>query len=195
MHCEASAFVESIEAAERVLGLLEEIYFPEHTTTELLMRQELGKFQFPCEGLVDAKSLYDVLVAVREPRPADDSSLLWLKWSRERLQSGAVRALSWCSTQDMLCDCCTKPGVDTSLARRVMMDVLLQLSYSVLRSGRLLDVHKGLPLPKTQRDAVAAKFCEAFWNSKLSLEAFMEGLGSATSLMDDDDLAADVYAC
>jgi len=161
MHGEAIGFCQATERSEKIARLLEEFYQPYQSTVELLRRQEYGEYHTPVEGVLDAKSLYDVLVSTKDPTPTDEGSRLWLNWARERLHARSLDAVAWASTTDMLADCTTKAGVDVTLVKQAM-EGRITLGFSMLRNGRILDARKGLPPPKSQRDAVAAAFCQRF---------------------------------
>jgi hypothetical protein len=176
MHSEGIALATSIERGEKICGILEEIYFPLQTTAELLVRQETGTYRTPLEAVTDSKSLFDIVLGDSEPRPNDEGSLLWVKWSRERLQSGAVQALAWCSTQDELGDPMTKAGCDRGPLLRLTFEGYIKFKYSCLRNGRILDTAKGLPVPKSQRDAVSQQFCRLYWESEMKLGEFFQAL-------------------
>ena len=180
LHAEALSVAQAMERAEKICGILEEIYFPYQTTAELLHRMENGEYRTPVEGIVDAKSLSDVLTSPKEPTPTDEGSLLWLQWARERMESGALQTLGWCTTGDMLADGTTKAGVDTTRVVHAMEGSLI-LDFSALRAGRILDPHKGLPPSKSQRDQSSAAFCELFHRFHGTATAFALAVNSGDS--------------
>ena len=119
-----------------------------------------------------------MLVSQGEPKPTDEGSWLYLQRLRERLHSGAVRRVIWCCTQDQLAGPLTKelPEEKTAGLLRVLREGQVELSYACLSHGKLLDAHKGLPAPKTQRDPAAQQFCEAYHAADRNLAAFTEML-------------------
>lgn len=166
--------------AGKLIGVLAEIYFSFRTTRQLRIAQEDGSFMIKLEVVVDAKSLYGIITADSEPKPRDDGSLLSLRWVRERILSGAIKAVSWCTAQDQLSDCTTKPGVETSKVELLMSEGKLRLGFSVLRNGTILDGHKGHPAPKSQRKICSAAFVRLCLESGDSVQAFVRALASGS---------------
>lgn len=160
LHGEGIAAAVGTEQMERCAGMMREHYNPPLSLEELIPRQEAGAFDIPCDIVTGAKSLYDVPIASRAPSPTDDGSRLWLTWLKDRVDRGSIRGVGWCSTVDMVGDGLTKCGIDPTPIIRLTMEGRLEATYSMLRSGVLLDAHKGLPLPKRERDAASASFLE-----------------------------------
>lgn len=158
MHGEALACAVSVERAEKVAGMLQEVFHPWETTLEMLQMAELGQMSIPIDLVTDAKAMWDSLVATREPVPSDEGSLLWLVWIRERPACRAARDTFWVCTQDTLSDGLTKE-MDPEPTLAVMRTGLFRTRYACLSWRRgLLDTHKGLPAPKSQRTAESQHF-------------------------------------
>ena len=118
---ESVARVGAVEDAVRIAGWLEELYGPEITTKQLIIKQESGGFSTPIDVATDAKALHEVLISPMEPKPSDLGCLLWLKWLRECHQSKVLRKPYWVSTGDMLGDGLTKDKETTSQTLRLSL--------------------------------------------------------------------------
>ena len=74
------------------------------------------------EFVIDAKSVYESIVAEQENIPAEDSLILVLLQLREGPQVGRLSRAWWCHTGDMLADALTKGGI----SRNVLIEALEQ---------------------------------------------------------------------
>ena len=54
-----------------------------------------------------------------------------------------------------------------------------------VRRGRLLDAHKGLPMPKSQKDFAGQQFLELYHNSGYTLIQFFLALGYEAEAAED----------
>ena len=73
---------------------------------------ESGRCDISVEGVVDAKAVFDAVTADAVKTPDDRHMLLHALKFREWLDRGAIRALWWCDTLDMIGDGMTKGSVD-----------------------------------------------------------------------------------
>jgi len=148
---EAVSRVAAVEDAIRIAGWLTELYEPELSTKDLLIRQESGKFTFPIDVVTDARSLHEVMISPSEPKPSDPGSLLWLRWLREAHTYGQIRNAIWVSTGDMLADGLTKV-MDGSAIRNLFRTGIIKLEYSILVGAGVVDGWKGKPPTKKEKD-------------------------------------------
>ena len=73
---------------------------------------DTGLHMISVEGIVDARAVYDAVTADVVKTPDDKHMLLHALKLREWLDRGAVRALWWCDTLDMIADGMTKGSID-----------------------------------------------------------------------------------
>ncbi len=173
LHVGALAAANGVDRAETVSGILEEECYVRTPHIRAPMDlHEAGAFAVPTGLVTDSKSLFDLLVGLGEPKPADEGSSLYLLWVRGRIRTGAIRRVIWCCTQDRVADCSTKENVDPTHIHRVTREGRLELHHARLTGGKLLNPEKGLPAPKTQRGPAAALFCEAWHAAGQNLAAF-----------------------
>lgn len=149
-----------IEEGLRIAGWLHELSSDKPLSVkELRDLQMKNGFMYPIDCGTDAKSLYDCIGAFKEPCPSDCGSILWLRWIREQYEYRCVRGLGWFSNQDMLADVLTKPGsplVET--LRSVMEKGVWEPRFSSIMNGLVMEPHKGLPAPKSQKNQEAVNF-------------------------------------
>ena len=76
----------------------------------------------------------------------------------------------------------TKGGSDREPLLKLMTQGLIEFRYSCLRGRQLLDPHKGLPPPKSQRDAAAASFCSWYEECEGRLQEFLIAIGAVVAM-------------
>lgn len=168
LHAEALAMAQSIEKAEKIAGIFNEMYAEVTNTQVLLERTEKGTLALEVDAVTDSKSLYDLLTGEAEPKPSDGGSLLWLLWIRERRKTGTVRRFIWATTYDMLSDGLTKATIDMQPLIDAMVRAEFVSKYSMLCEGDLWEPEKGLPPPKHAakqnkvKDRAAMEFLVAY---------------------------------
>ena len=137
----------------KIAGWLEELSSPELSTKQLLIKQEIGGFKLKIDVGTDARALHEILVNPMEPRPADSSSLLWLKWLRECHQNGLLRRKIWVSTGDMFADGLTKDADNLSKnIRNLFRSGKIQTKYAIIVGQVVRDGWKGRPPTKKEKE-------------------------------------------
>ena len=94
---------------------------------------DTGQHYIPVEGVVDARAVYDSVTADVVKTPDDKHMLLHVLKLREWLDRGAVRAVWWCDTLDMISDGMTKGSVDRTEILRLTKDGIWQCNRESVR--------------------------------------------------------------
>ena len=105
-----------------IASLLTEVTFGAMSAERLCDAADAGRFAFPVEPVVDARSVFDALASSPVKPPEEKSMLLRLLKFREWLDLGVVRALWWCDTDDMVADAMTKGSVDREAVLKLCND-------------------------------------------------------------------------
>lgn len=110
---ELNAAVDTVEVATIVQFTLEEIFNPGSSTRPETMQQlfETGKLQFPMELSIDAKAVFDAIVAPEFSMPTEATLVNHLHSIREAVQNGRISRLWWIDTRDMVADGLNKGGL------------------------------------------------------------------------------------
>ena len=95
----------------------------EQTTTELLLRHELGKFRTPAEGVIDAKALYDVGKKTSIGNISDTRTAVEVAMLKQRMSITDTQ-WRWVSSERQVADGMTKASVRALLAHRLRAAVL-----------------------------------------------------------------------
>ncbi len=72
------AMVKGVERGETLAGTSEEFYVRTPHVRTLRDLQEAGKLGLPIDVVTDAKSLYDTITGLGEPKPTNEGTLLSL---------------------------------------------------------------------------------------------------------------------
>ena len=112
---EILALSDGFEFAKRVAVTMAELLMPWNGLEELRQAEETGTWIVPVEAAIDAKSVYESLVAKQEKIPAEDSLILVLLQSRVAIVTGRLKRIWWVHTGDMLADALTKGGVTRNI--------------------------------------------------------------------------------
>ena len=89
-----------------------EVLVGPQSSAELSKRQSSGQLQPPLHLCLDARSVYDSIVAPRASTPADRTMAIHVLSVREYLRDGLIQVIWWIDTMDMLADGLTKGVVD-----------------------------------------------------------------------------------
>ena len=116
-----------------IASLLTEVTMGAMSAERLCDAADVGRFAFPVESVVDARSVFDALASSPVKPPEDKSMLLHLLKFREWLDLGVVRALWWCDTDDMVADAMTKGSVDREAVLRLCNDGVWTVSKAPAR--------------------------------------------------------------
>ena len=92
-----------------------------------------GQNYIPVEGVVDARAVFDSITADVVKTPDDKHMLLHALKIREWLDRGALRAVWWCDTLDMISDGMTKGSVDRTEILKLCRDGLWQCNRESVR--------------------------------------------------------------
>lgn len=147
---EAVAQTCGMEEAMKYAAMIEEMENPGLSTEELFKMQLQGGHSLPIDVVTDCKSLYEVKASAVEPRPADATATLWLRWLREAHQSNVARRNLWCCTSDMLADALTKP-MSGEVLLRLLGDGSYHGQYAMICNGGVVDGYKGRPPTKKEK--------------------------------------------
>jgi hypothetical protein len=77
----------------------------------MIRLEESGKFVWPIECTIDAKSVFDSLANAEITPPTESALVFVLLVLKEALQCHTMRTLWWCDTRDMLSDGLNKGAV------------------------------------------------------------------------------------
>jgi len=118
---ELNALIDAIEAAFLVQLVLHQVQCGTGETPEqLLHRLEHGRLFPGCDLFLDAKSVFDAVVAKDLSAPMESSLLIHIISIRDRLQSGTLKQIGWSDTRDMLADGLNKGSVPREPLRSAM---------------------------------------------------------------------------
>ena len=96
-----------------LLSFISECEFGPRAAEELSSQLANGTLKIDMEACIDAKSVYDAIIAADGPKQCAEPHLqLHVLSSREQLEAGMLRALWWLDTRGMLSDGLTKGGLD-----------------------------------------------------------------------------------
>ena len=110
---------------------------------KLADRQDAGQLSPPLHVCVDARSVFDAIVAVPTAVPADKHLCLHVRKMREFVDNGIVNKIWWIDTLDMIADGMTKGVVPRDLLLHISagLDWTLQgdtpCGYSAPQRARL----------------------------------------------------------
>ena len=129
---ELNAASDAFEFGKLVAMTLAEAVWPYDSIRELLVLEEKGAFPVPVELVIDARSVYDSLVASEIKTPAEVSLVMFLAQLKEAMLAHSLSKLWWCDTRDMAADALNKGAISRA--------ALLELA----NSGRWILQHKAL---------------------------------------------------
>ena len=92
-----------------------------------------GQDHIPVEGIVDARAVFDSITAEVVKTPDDKHMLLHALKIREWLDRGALRAVWWCDTLDMISDGMTKGSIDRTEILRLCKLGLWKCDHASVR--------------------------------------------------------------
>jgi hypothetical protein len=109
---ELHSVADAIEVGRMISYALSEIFLSKTpTAAELLKLEEGGSLLFDMEAMVDCRSLYDSLRQPELRTPSESSLVMVLHQIKELLVCGALSALWWIDTHDMISDGLNKGAV------------------------------------------------------------------------------------
>ena len=137
---ELHAVLDAVNQAIVVQALLTELRHGPMTATALADMQGVGKLSPPLHVCVDAKSVWDSVVADPTAVPADKHLFLHVRKMREWLDDGLIAKWWWIDTTDMLADGLTKGSVPRNALLQVAGGEVWQLrgdtALGCMPSGR-----------------------------------------------------------
>ena len=116
---ELFALLDAIGAGLKIAAVLEEMSRGAKSAAALADVQDSGKYAMELHGVIDAKSVYDVVAQERQPKPTEEHLTVHVLKLKEFLNRGILRKLWWCDTRDMIADGLTKGVVDRSAILRI----------------------------------------------------------------------------
>ena len=135
---ELNWLVDSIEQMSLVQIALHQVYCgirqPPEDMIDLL---ENGGLHPKFDIAVDARALYDAVVAIHAREPQENISKLHFISVRDRLTQGMIRKTHWVDTRDMLADGLTKGGIDRTLLHNVSNSCPFQLTHEALSHSKV----------------------------------------------------------
>jgi hypothetical protein len=111
---------------------------------QLLEIHNSGQHSLSADLYLDAKSVFDSLVAKVPKTPADKVLLLHVLSLRQHLTAGQLRSINWIDTRDMIADALNKGSIDRGPLRALCENglwVLLHEKRTVM--GADIGQHKG----------------------------------------------------
>ena len=108
---ELHGLADTMEATRIVACALTELYTGPKTFVELCKLEDAGKYHFPVDAVLDAKSVFDSIVKADLKIPAEKSLVNVLGQMREHMSSKRIRNLVWIDTRDMLADGLNKGAI------------------------------------------------------------------------------------
>ena len=88
-----------------------EVIKPYPSLPSLMQLEEQGLFSVPVELVIDARSVYDSLVAHELKAPTEVSLIMFLAQLKEAMMAHSLHKLWWCDTRDMVSDALNKGAV------------------------------------------------------------------------------------
>jgi hypothetical protein len=83
---------------------LAELIHPLPQARALIQLEESGSLPVPVDLVIDARSVYDALIAPEIRPPSEISLIMMLCQLKEAMLSRGLRTLFWCDTHDMCAD-------------------------------------------------------------------------------------------
>ena len=118
---ELNALSDGIETALLIQLILHQVHCGTEATPEQLVHQmDHGQLYPPIDIFVDAKAVFDALVAKDAHPPSESSLYLLLISIRTRIIIRSIRRLGWLDTRDMLADALTKGSAPRMVLMKAM---------------------------------------------------------------------------
>ena len=108
---ELNGLVDSYESGKVITAAATELHVPNLRPQAMIRLEESGKFVWPIECTIDAKSVFDSLANAEITPPTESALVFVLLVLKEALQCHTMRTLWWCDTRDMLSDGLNKGAV------------------------------------------------------------------------------------
>jgi len=108
---ELNAASDAYEFSKLVALTFSECLRPFPSIQALMAIEETGAFGISVEIVVDAKSVYDSLVAEELKGPSEISLIMFLSQLKEQMLCHSLSRLWWCDTRDMIADGLNKGAV------------------------------------------------------------------------------------
>ena len=150
---ELNALIDAVETLILDQMVLHQVRCGTEETAEMLLhRLDHGKLYPPIEALVDARSVYDALVAADVCTPMEASLKLHIIALRDRLKQGVIRTLRWTDTRDMVADGLNKGSVPR-IALQEAMDGQIYIAHPVMAHSCATTAGDGRNVPLIGTDA------------------------------------------
>ena len=105
---ELHGLADTMEGARRIACAFTELYKGVMNFDDICRMEDQGAYHHPLDACLDAKSVFDSIVAADLKAPAEASLMPILGQMREHLHYKRIRYLFWIDTRDMLADGMTK---------------------------------------------------------------------------------------
>ena len=142
---ELHSLIDAVEVGKLLCFAVSELMIPNVSPTDLIMMGNNGSLPIKIAACVDAKSVYDALIASEIKQPNEASLILVLLQLKEMMLLHVIEALFWISTEDMLAD-----GLNKGACSR---DALIKFCASGIWELR----HRYLQHIETRRPEVIAE--------------------------------------
>ena len=118
---ELHGLADTMEAARRIACAFTEVYTGARTFDTLCKIEDEGRYHFPIEACLDAKSVYESIRVPDLKTPAEASLINILGQMREHMSTGRIRVLHWIDTRDMLADGLNKGAISRKAILRALI--------------------------------------------------------------------------
>jgi uncharacterized protein YwbE len=109
---ELNAAIDTVDVATVVQFTLEEVFNPKATDPAVMQQIYMsGKMTVPIELCIDAKAVFDSIVATEYSMPAEATLINHLHGIREQVRDSRIARLWWIDTRDMVADGLNKGGL------------------------------------------------------------------------------------
>ena len=132
---ELHGLADSMEQARIISCALTELYQGSKTHYELDQLEQAGNYHFPLDAVIDAKSVFDSIVAADLKTPAEQSLIHVLGQLREHMMSKRIRLLWWVDTRDMLADGLYKGAVKRHAIVKAMIKALWEVLHPTAKDN------------------------------------------------------------
>ena len=126
---ELHGLADTMEAARRIACAFTEVYTGAQSYDTLCRVEDTGRYYFPIEACLDAKSVYESIRMPDLKTPSEASLINILGQMREHMSTGRIRALHWIDTRDMLADGLNKGAISRKALLRALMHGIWRIEH------------------------------------------------------------------
>ena len=125
---EIHGLADTMESARTIACAYTELYTGAKEFGDLVTMEDAGAYHFPIDACIDAKSVFDSVVAADLKRPSEASLINILGQMREHMYYRRIRTLFWIDTRDMLADGLNKGAI----SRKPIMQAMCEGIWKVI---------------------------------------------------------------